>query len=147
MGIIEVFLDTIVICTLTALAILCSGIPVEYGMDQGAALAIGAFVCVYGDWVSILMSVLLCLFAVATVLGWGLYGMRCAQFLIGRKAWKWFVAAQGLTTILGATMGTATVWLIAETINGLMAIPNLIALALLTPDLIRLIKEYTLRSC
>ena len=147
MGIAEVFLDTIVICTLTALVILCSGIPLEFGVDTGAALAIDAFSSVYGDWVTILISAALCLFAVATVLGWGLYGARCAQYLFGKSAWKWFVPIQGLTVIAGAVLGTGTVWLLAETVNGLMAIPSLIALALLTPELSRLVNDYKICSC
>lgn len=147
MGIVEVFLDTIVICTLTALVILCSGIPLEFGVDTGASLAINAFSNVYGDWITLLISAALCLFAVATVLGWGLYGARCAQYLFGKSAWKWFVPIQGITVIAGAVLGTGTVWLLAETVNGLMAIPNLIALALLTPELSRLVNEYKTCSC
>lgn len=147
MGIVEVFLDTIVICTLTALVILCSGTPLEFGVDTGASLAINAFSNVYGDWVTLLISAALCLFAVATVLGWGLYGARCAQYLFGKSVWRWFVPIQGLTVIAGAVLGTGTVWLLAETVNGLMAIPNLISLALLTPELSRLIKDYKTCSC
>ena len=147
MGIVEVFLDTIVICTLTALVILCSGIPLEFGVDTGASMAIDAFSNVYGDWITLPISAALCLFAVATVLGWGLYGARCAQYLFGKSAWKWFVPVQGITVIAGAVLGTGTVWLLAETVNGLMAIPNLIALALLTPELSRLVNEYKTCSC
>lgn len=147
MGIVEVFLDTIVICTLTALVILCSGTPLEFGVDTGASLAINAFSHVYGGWVTLLISASLCLFAVATVLGWGLYGARCAQYLFGKSAWKWFVPVQGITVIAGAVLGTGTVWLLAETVNGLMAIPNLIALALLAPELSRLVKAYKTCSC
>jgi len=147
MGIVEVFLDTIVICTLTALVILCSGVPVEFGVDFGAALAVAAFSDVYGEWVTLLISASLCLFAVATVIGWGLYGARCAQYLFGCRAWKWFIPIQGVTVVAGAVLGTGTVWLLAETVNGLMAIPNLIALALLTPELLRLVNEYKICSC
>lgn len=142
MGIMEVFLDTIVICTMTALVILCSGVPIPYGNDVGVQLTTQAFSAVMGQWVSILIALALCLFAVATILGWGLYGARCAQYLFGEKAWKSFVYVQAGTVVIGAMLGTGTVWMLSETVNGLMAIPNLIALALLSPELSRLVREY-----
>lgn len=142
MGIMEVFLDTIVICTMTALVILCSGIIIPYGEDQGILLTANAFSTVFGDWVRVLIMLLLCCFAIATVLGWGLYGARCAQYLFGEHAWRPFVYLQAVTVIAGAVLRTDTVWLLAEIVNGLMAIPNLIALACLSPELIRLTKEY-----
>lgn len=142
MGIMEVFLDTIVICTMTALVILCSGVPVPYGTDEGVALTTRAFSKVYGQWVCIPIALSLCCFAFATVLGWGLYGARCAQYLFGEGAWKPFAFLQGLTVVLGAVLKTGTVWMLSETVNGLMAIPNLIALAALSPELARLTKEY-----
>jgi len=142
MGIMEVFLDTIVICTVTALVILCSGTPVYYGIDEGLALTTRAFSAVYGDWVSVLITLETCCFAFATVLGWGLYGARCAQYLFGDSSWKVFAWLQGATVIVSAMLQTGTVWLIAEIVNGLMAIPNLIALAFLTPELITLLKSY-----
>ena len=142
MGIIEVFLDTIVICTMTALVILCSGTPIYYGIDEGLALTTRAFSSVYGDWVSALISLETCCFAFATVLGWGLYGARCAQYIFGDSAWRAFAWLQGGTVILSALLKTGTVWLLAEIVNGLMAIPNLIALALLMPELIILLKSY-----
>ena len=143
MGIMEVFLDTILICTLTALVILVSGVPVPYGVDSGGILTINAFDSVYGGWVSGFLAVALCCFAFATVLGWGLYGVRCAQFLFGTSVWKPFALLQTITVVLGAVMKTETVWLFAETVNGLMAIPNLIALATLSTEVVRLTKEYT----
>ena len=142
MGIIEVFLDTIVICTMTALVILCSGIPIPYGMDQGVTLTADAFSAVFGNWVRVIIMLALCCFAIATVLGWGLYGARCAQFLFGDSAWKPFVYLQAVTVVVGAVLRTDTVWLLSEIVNGLMAIPNLIALAWLSPELARLTKEY-----
>lgn len=142
MGVIEVFLDTIVICTMTALVILCSGITIPYGIDLGITITSDAFAHVYGGWVSIPLSLALCCFAIATIFGWGLYGARCAQFLFGMKVWKYFVLFQGVSVILGAVLSTATVWSMSETANGLMAIPNLIILLCLIPELIRLVKEY-----
>jgi len=143
MGIMEVFLDTIVICTMTALVILVSGVSIPYGKDVGAVLTTDAFSAVYGQWVTVFIAAALCCFAFATVLGWGLYGARCAQYLFGAKAWKKFAVLQAVTVVLGAVLETGTVWLLSETVNGLMAIPNLIALAALSPELVRLTKEFT----
>ncbi len=142
MGIMEVFLDTIVICTMTALVILVSDVPIAYGEDAGAALTTQAFSATYGNWVSVLIAAALCCFAIATVIGWGLYGARCAQFLFGSNVWKRFVILQAITVTLSSVLKTETVWLMSEIVNGLMAIPNLIILALLTPELIRLVREY-----
>ena len=146
MGIMEVFLDTIVICTMTALVILVSDVAIPYGEDVGVVLTTQAFSSVYGGWVSILIAAALCCFAIATVLGWGLYGARCAQFLFGDGVWKRFVLLQGGAVIVGAVLKTGTVWLLSETVNGLMAIPNLIALAALAPELWRLTREFANRK-
>ena len=142
MGIMEVFLDTVVICTMTALVILVSGVAIPYGVDVGVALTTDAFCAVYGDWVSVFIAAALCCFAFATVLGWGLYGARCAQFLFGSNVWKKFAVLQSVCVVLGAVLNTGAVWILAETVNGLMAIPNLIALAALCPVLRRLTREY-----
>lgn len=141
MGIVEVFIDTIVICTITALVILCSGVSIPYGTDTGVTLTAEAFSAVFGDWVRIPLTFALCCFAIATVLGWGLYGTRCAQFIFGDGAWKKFILLQGMFVIIGAVLNTGTVWVMADIVNGLMAIPNLIALFLLTPELVRLTKK------
>lgn len=142
MGIIEVFLDTIVICTMTALVILCSGVDIGYGIDTGISLTADAFSTVLGSWVCIPIALILCCFAFATVLGWGLYGARCAQYLFGDGVWKKFVWLSSIMVVAGAVLKTGTVWLFSETVNGLMAIPNLIALAYLTPELVKLVKGY-----
>ena len=142
MGIIEVFLDTIVICTMTALVILCSGISIPYGQDLGIRITADAFSHVYGSWVNIPLALSLCCFAIATIIGWGLYGVRCAQFLFGDKAWRIFAVFQALPVVFGAILRTETVWAISETANGLMAIPNLIILLYLSPELVRLMREY-----
>lgn len=141
-GIFEVFCDTIVICTLTALTILCSGIAIPYGTDVGAALTISGFVSTYGSWVSILTAVAMCSFALSTILGWGLYGMRCVEFLFGSKVNKPFMLLYSMVSVLGSTIDLGLLWSICDTFNGLMAIPNLIAVALLSPVAIRLIREY-----
>ncbi len=142
MGIMEVFLDTVVICTMTALVILVSGVSIPYGVDVGVKLTADAFSAIYGDWVALFIAAALCCFAFATVLGWGLYGARCAQFLFGNQVWKKFAILQSVCVVFGAVLNTGTVWVLSETVNGLMAIPNLIALAVLSPELSRLTKEY-----
>ena len=142
MGIIEVFLDTIVICTMTALVILTSGVAIPYGMDAGATLTADALALTYGSWVHFPLALALACFSLATILGWGLYGARCAQYLFGRKAWDLFVWVQCAAVIFGAVLKTGTVWMLAEIVNGLMAIPNLIMLVFLSPELVRLTREY-----
>ena len=142
MGIMEVFLDTIVICTLTALVILVSGVPAPFGNDVGSTLTISAFTSIYGGWASIAVASIICSLAFATVLGWGLYGARCAQYLFGNRAWEIFALLQTIAVFFGAVLNTTSVWLFAETANGLMVIPNLITLTVLTPEVARLTKEY-----
>lgn len=141
-GIFEVFTDTILICTLTALVILCSGVPVSYGSAAGAELTILGFTSTYGNWVSIFTAVAMCCFAFSTIIGWGLYGARCIEFLFSSRVIKPFMVVYSLVAILGATVDLGLLWSIAETFNGLMSIPNLIALFLLSGTVVRLMKEY-----
>lgn len=141
-GIFEVFTDTIVICTLTALVILCSGVTVNYGQAAGAELTISGFTSTYGSWVSIFTAVSMCCFAFSTIIGWGLYGARCIEFIFDEKVIKPFMVAYSLVAILGATVDLGLLWSIADTFNGLMAIPNLIGVFLLSGTVFRLTKEY-----
>lgn len=141
-GIFEVFADTIVICTLTALVILVSGVPVNYGAAAGAELTISGFTSTYGNWVSVFTAVAMCCFAFSTIIGWGLYGARCIEFLFSEKVVKPFMIAYSLVAIIGATFDLGLLWSIAETFNGLMAIPNLIGIFLLSGTAIALTKEY-----
>ena len=141
-GIFEVFTDTIIICTLTATTILISGTPITYGQAAGAELTISGFATTYGNWVTLFTAIALVCFAFSTILGWGLYGTRCLEFLFGSKVNKAFMVIYSLVAIVGATMDLGLLWGIADTFNGLMAIPNLIGLFLLSPVIFRLIKEY-----
>lgn len=141
-GIFEVFVDTIVICTLTALVILCSGVSIGYGDVAGAELTIQGFTSTYGNWVSIFTAVAMCCFAFSTIIGWGLYGTRCIEFLFGSRTNKPFMVLYALVAIVGATMELGLMWNIAETFNGLMVIPNLIAVFLLSGVVVKLVKEY-----
>lgn len=141
-GIFEVFTDTIIICTLTALVILCSGVSISYGTSAGAELTISGFTATYGNWVSIFTAVAMCCFAFSTIIGWGLYGARCIGFLFSSRIIKPFMVVYSLVAILGATVDLGLLWSIAETFNGLMAIPNLIALFLLSGTVVELVKKY-----
>ena len=141
-GIFEVFVDTIIICTMTALVILCSGVPVNYGEAAGAELTISGFTTVYGNWVSIFTAVAMCCFAFSTIIGWGLYGTRCIEFLLGSRSNMPFMVLYSLTAIVGATMNLGLMWSIAETFNGLMVIPNLIAVFLLSGVVVKMVKDY-----
>ena len=139
-GIFEVFMDTIVICTMTALVILCSGVPVNYGQAAGAELTISGFTSTYGSWVSLFTAVAMCCFAFSTIIGWGLYGSRCVEFIFTGKAVRPFLVAYSLVSIVGATIDLGLLWDIADTCNGFMAIPNLIALFLLSGVVVKLVK-------
>ena len=141
-GIFEVFADTIVICTLTALVILCSGVSINYGGAAGAELTIAGFSSTYGSWVTIFTAIAMCCFAFSTILGWGLYGARCFEFITSTKFVKPFYVVYALVCIVGATVDLGLVWGISDTCNGLMAIPNLIALFLLSGTLVKLVKEH-----
>ena len=144
-GVFEVFMDTIVVCTMTALvAILGNGLlNIEYGNDIGAALTINGFIDVFPGKISAtVVAICLSLFAISTVLTWALYGSRCVEFLFGFKASKVYqIIFCGFACIAGA-VELKLAWAIADTLNGLMAIPNLIAVALLSPVVIKLTREY-----
>ena len=131
-GIFEVFMDTIVICTLTGLVILLGAPNIVYGQAAGAELTISGFTATYGGWVSIFTAVAMCCFAFSTIIGWGLYGSRCIEFLGGEKLVRPFLVAYSFVSIIGATIKLGLLWDIADTFNGLMAIPNLIALLVLS---------------
>ena len=142
-GIFEVFVDTIIICTMTALVILCSGVSVNYGEAAGAELTISGFTTTYGGWASIFTAVALCCFAFSTIIGWGLYGSRCIEFLFHTdKVVGPFLVVYSFVSILGATVDLGLLWSIADTFNGLMSIPNLIALLLLSGTVAKLTKEF-----
>lgn len=131
-GIFEVFMDTIVICTLTGLVILLAAPNISYGQAAGAELTISGFTATYGGWVSILTAIAMCCFAFSTIIGWGLYGSRCIEFLGGEKFVRPFLVVYSFVSIVGATMNLGLLWDISDTFNGLMAVPNLIALLILS---------------
>jgi len=146
-GIFEVFLDTIVICSITALVILMSGVGINYGQSTGAALSTAGFASFFGaKFAALFMAVALGLFAFTTILGWSLYGTRCVEYLFGHKVVVPYQIIYVLMVIVGSTMELSLAWDIADTLNGLMAIPNLIAVALLSPVVFKLTKEYFARQ-
>ena len=144
-GVFEVFMDTIVVCTMTALVVLLGGgvQNIEYGTDIGANLTIMGFESVFGAGLpGVAVAICLSLFALSTVLAWALYGTRCVEYLFGYKASKVYQVIFCLFACIAGAVKLDLAWAIADTLNGLMAIPNLIALALLSPVVIKLTKEY-----
>ena len=140
-GIFEVFADTIVICSMTAFVILISGENITYGAAAGAELTIGGFTAVYGNIASLLAALAMCCFAFSTIIGWGLYGTRCMEFLVGSKANRGFMIVYSFVAILGATIDLGLLWDIADTFNGMMVIPNLIGLFLLSGTVVKMVRE------
>lgn len=146
-GIFEVFLDTIVICTITGLTLLMSGINLDYGTHGSIALNISAFGTVFGDKTAgIIIAVGMSLFALATILGWALYGTRCIEYLFGSKSIKIYQLIYVLVVVVGATMNLDTIWQIADSLNGFMAVPNLIAVLALSGVVVKLTKAHFSRD-
>ena len=145
-GIFEVFMDTIVICTLTALTVLCAvenGVPIVWGQSAGAELVSAAFGTVFGDKVgSVIIAVSVSLFALTTILSWSLYGARCCEFIFGTKSVPAYQILYVFIIIIGATLKLELVWNIADTVNGFMAVPNLIALLGLGGVVVKLTKDH-----
>lgn len=144
-GIFEVFMDTIVICTLSGVTVLISGIEIPYGIKAEATTALNsaAFATAFGGkFGSLIIAVGITLFAFSTVLSWGLYGTRCCEYIFGSKAIKVYQVIFVLIVVVGATMEISLAWDIADTLNGLMAIPNLIALIGLSGVVVRLTREH-----
>lgn len=140
-GIFEVFMDTIIICTLTGLVVLLAAPGITYGQAAGAELTISGFTSTYGSWVSIFTAVAMCCFAFSTIIGWGLYGSRCIEFLGGEKLVRPFLVIYSFVSIVGATINLGLLWDIADTFNGLMAVPNLISLLMLSGQVKKLAIE------
>ena len=140
-GIFEVFMDTIIICTLTGLVVLLAAPGITYGQAAGAELTISGFTSTYGSWVSIFTAVAMCCFAFSTIIGWGLYGSRCIEFLGGEKLVRPFLVIYSFVSIVCATINLGLLWDIADTFNGLMAVPNLISLLMLSGQVKKLAIE------
>ena len=142
-GIFEVFADTLVICTLTGLAIIISGVDISFGVKPGSELITAAFATVFGQkFASLFVAIALMFFAYSTILGWSLYGTRCFEYIFGVKTSKIYQLLFILMIVVGATTSLDVVWNVADTLNGLMAIPNFIALFVLSGVVAKLTKEY-----
>jgi len=145
-GIFEVFMDTIVICSLTAFTVLSghfAGVEIAWGGSGGSELTAAAFGTVFGNRIgALIIAVGIALFALSTILSWSLYGTRCFEYLFGTKASVIYKVIFVIVIVIGATLSLNDVWNIADALNGFMAIPNLIALLALSPVVIKLTKEY-----
>lgn len=150
-GIFEVFFDTMVVCTMTAIVVLSSGaIDLETGYAiegvNDATLVAQSFGNVFGKAGEIFVAIAILLFAFTTVLGWSQYGTRAVEYLLGEKATKAYKVIFVLMIISGAVMESSIAWDISDTFNGLMMIPNLIGVLSLTPLVIKLTKNYVDRK-
>ncbi|HEM3541725.1 alanine/glycine:cation symporter family protein [Streptococcus suis] len=135
------FIDTIIICTLTGLTILVTGQWSVEGLE-GAPLTQAAFATVFGNTGSIALTISLVLFAFTTILGWSYYGERCIEFLFGTKSILPYRLVFVAMVALGGFLKLDLIWTIADIVNGLMALPNLIALLALSPVIIKETRQY-----
>ena len=142
-GIFEVFVASIVICTLTGLSLLCSGIPINYGLLSTTALNVQALGTVFGlRGGAVVIAVGISLFAFSTILSWALYGSRCCAFLLGNRAVRPYQVIYVLAVVLGAVMELDLAWSLADTLNGLMILPNLVAIFALSGVIIQETRVY-----
>ena len=146
-GIFEVFMDTIVICTLTSLTVLsvycAGGMDITWGSGGSGANVAAAMSTVFGSRLgAVIIAVCLSLFALSTILSWSLYGTRCFEYLFGMKATRVYQGVFVLFVLIGASMSLADAWNLADALNGFMAIPNLIALLALSGVTVKLTKEH-----
>ena len=146
-GIFEVFADTIVVCTLTALTVLSSGlVDLDTGAvltdSAGSALVGQAFATVFGQFGPMFIALAILLFAFSTVLGWSHYGSTAFEYLFGTKSTVIYKVVFVAFIVVGATMNLTLAWDLSDTFNGLMAIPNLIGVLTLSPIVMKITKNY-----
>ena len=134
------FIDTIIICTLTGLTLVVTG--VWCGMENGAALTNAAFTSAFPVFGGYMLLIGLVLFAFTTILGWNYYGERCMIYLVGTKGVLPYRLVFILLIASGAFLKLEAIWILADIVNGLMAIPNLIALIFLSGICVRETKKY-----
>ena len=146
-GIFEVFADTMVVCTLTGVTLLISGVGIDYGSPASTALCAGALGTVLGrGGGALVIAVGMCFFALSTLLSWGLYGARCCEFLLGARSVRPYLALFSAVAFLGAVMDLDLAWALSDVLNGLMALPNLFALLALSPVVERETASYFRRK-
>lgn len=138
------FIDTLIICSLTGLSVIVTG--QWTGMTDGVHLTQSVFGSVYANWGGIILTILLVLFAFTTIIGWNYYGERCFEFLFGTKYLKYYRLFFTAMVLLGAFIELKLVWVIADVVNGLMALPNLIALLALSPVIILETRDYFMKE-
>lgn len=136
-GIFEVFADTLVICTLTALTILTSGVNIEYGKTASTELAASALSCTYGNLGTVLLVVMMCLFGLSSVIGWGLYGVKCSAYLFGKRGERIFTAIYPFFCLAGAVCKIETAWRLSAFFNGIMLCVNVFAVIMLSDTAIK----------
>lgn len=150
-GIFEVFADTIIVCTLTAFAVLSSGlVDLETGKvvseNVSTALVAEAFSTVFGKFGAAFIAIAILFFAFSTVLGWSQYGSKGFEYLFGTKAVKIYQILFVVFILVGSTMDLALAWDLSDTFNGMMAIPNLIGVLALSGTVVKITKNYVDRK-
>ncbi len=143
-GIFEVFFDTIVSCTLTATAILSSGVIFEG--ENAAEVVHNAFFTVFGEYTGVFLAVSMSLFAFSTIIGWSFYGTSALQYITGKKYLTLYKIIYSLAVLPGATLNLTLVWEISDTLNALMAIPNLVAVIVLSGTVSKITNNYIERK-
>ena len=140
-GIFEVFIDTILLCTLTALTILTSGVIIDYNKAPASHLTISALSTLYGNASGYILSGLLLLFGISSVIGWATYGISFSEFLYGNFGKKVFILSYPLFCVVGAVLSANFIWQTAEFLNGVLVIINLLVLMFLSKNVITILKE------
>ena len=140
-GIFEVYIDTILLCTLTALTILCSSVKINYGDIASTELVAAVLRINLGDFGNIALSIMMCLFAFSSIIGWAVYGKLCWGFLFGKTGSVIFTLTYPIFCIFGAVCDSNTVWRISSVCNGIMLCVNLTALLILSPVAVKYLKK------
>ncbi len=144
-GIFEVFTDTVVICTLTALTVLCSGVYINYGAAASTELVNKAFSVIYGDLSGALLALMMCLFGLSSVIGWGYYGTVCCFYVFGNKGKRLFVFIYPAACIIGAVCSADTAWRLSAFFNGIMLCVNTFAVMLLSSFVNEKLNNFSLK--
>ena len=140
-GVFEVFIDTVVMCTLTSLMLLCSGIDINYGTIQSSSLAGDALSACFGGFGYFLLCLMMAVFAFSSIIGWAVYGDICISFLGSKILRKLFYILYPLTCIAGAVMKADTAWRLSAFFNGIMLCVNVCAILLLADKIFKTEKE------
>ena len=145
-GILEVFIDTVFMCTVTAAAILSSGVMQENPSLNGVELCSAVFESVFGKAGGYFLNICICLFAFATLVAWSYYGKSGAEYLFGKKSGKIYNILYAVAAFAGCVMKLDSVWSLSDTLNGLMAVPNIFALLLLSKEAVALLNEAQIKK-